>query len=114
MAANDFNLRTDKYKSMEITASGDLAAGVLTKVEATIGVPAVDIANTATGALIYEADKIVVAKKAGFTAAVGAVVFYANNQLESSGDACGICLVAALTGDTTMKIDLRGADKSIV
>lgn len=117
MSETNLKLRADKWDSMKVTApSGGYTAGLLTKVQDTVGVIVEAAAAAAEAILIYRCAKIVVAKVAatGKTLAAGQKVYYkaASNAVtgDSTGNTlCGRCTVAAGATDTTVEIDLDGA-----
>jgi predicted RecA/RadA family phage recombinase len=83
------------------------------KISDTVGVIVETAAVGVETALVYSCEKIVVPKDTGVVFAAGAKVYYkagtaAVTSTASGNTLCGRCLVAGLTGDTELEIDLHG------
>ena len=116
MSETNLQLRSPNFKSVKITTpSAGYTAGQLVQSAYLVGV----ITETKTvgqeAVLIYQCDRIVVAKRAGtgLTLAVGAKVYYRSGGPDVTGAStsnvlCGRCTKAALAADTTVEIDLQG------
>lgn len=108
-------LRSDRWRSTRVTgASGGHAVGSLAKIQDTVFTFPVALAEGATGAGIYQADKVVLPKKTGEAMAVGAKVYFeaASGKLtgtSTSNTLCGRCTVAAVSADTEVEVDFDGA-----
>lgn len=100
-----------KGDAIDITAGADIAAGEIVIIGGTlIGVAERAIANGAVGSVsvegVYE-----VAKEAPLVISLGDIVYFvaANNNVNktSSGNTkLGICVVAAASADTTVKVKI--------
>ena len=114
MSATALKLRSPNFKSFKVTApSAGYTAGQMIKISDCVGVIVETAALNAVTALIYQCEKIVVPKTTGHTFAAGAKVYFdaaeaAVNSTASSNTLCGRALVAGLTGDTTLEIELNG------
>lgn len=116
MAETNLKLRSKNFKSVIITApTAGYTAGQLVAVEGIVGVVAETVTVGKETALIYQCDKIVVAKRAGtgLTLAVGQKVYFRSAGPDVTGAStgntlCGRCTKAAAATDTTVEIDLMG------
>ena len=113
----DLLLRSDKFKTMKVTAAGPstYTKGLLTKVEDTVCVIVDDIDALAQGMAIYQADKIVLPKRVGTTClfAAGDKVYYNDGNLDvattSAYTLCGRALEAAGATASSVLVDFNGA-----
>ena len=116
--ANDLKLRSDKFKTIKVTAASPstYVKGLLTKVEDTVCVIVDDIVALAAGMAVYQADKIMLPKRVGTTAvfAAGDKVYYGANNLAdiavtSTYTLIGRALEAAGASATEVLVDFNGA-----
>jgi predicted RecA/RadA family phage recombinase len=115
MSATAYKPRSPNFKSFKVTTpTAGYTAGQMIKISDCVGV-LVETTTTAEDAvLIYACEKIVVPKTAGCVFAAGAKVYFdaaeaAVNATASGNTLCGRALVAAVSADTTLEMDLNGA-----
>ncbi len=117
MSINGPHIRSEHRRSLDRTVpSGGCIAGAMVKVGDTVGVYAQTKDAGETVALIYQADAILLPKKAssvGEAIAIGAKVYFEAASAKVTGVAgsntlCGRCLEAALTADTEVLVDFSG------
>ena len=116
MAETGLVMRSPNFKSVQITTpTAGYTQGHLVASGSLVGVIAETKTVGETAVLIYQCDRIVVAKRAGtgLTIAVGAKVYYRSagpdvTGASTSNTLCGRCTLAALAADTTVEIDLTG------
>jgi predicted RecA/RadA family phage recombinase len=118
MAETLLNMRSDRFKSLQVTtASPGITAGKLTALAGgLVGVAAETEDTGDVGVIIYKCDKIVVEKGAGTgkTITQGAYVYYnptdgkVYKDSATSRRKCGVALEAAAAEDTEVLIELDG------
>ena len=95
-AKTAFQLRSDRFESFEVTATGDWTAGDIILVEDTVGINATDVATGETAVIVYWCPKVVVPKQTGTgrDLAVGQKVLGdADNNRVSDADGAGTIIV---------------------
>ena len=115
MTATNLKIRSDRWHSQRFTASEDLVAGEMRKIEDTVMVIVEDVDNGDVGVGVYECPKIVVPKTAGsgITFARFDKVYFdssANTVTNSAGGntLIGRALEAVIGTATEVMIDMKG------
>jgi len=117
MAITGIKLRCgpEHWASMIITHSGTIVAGVMAKLNDTVGVYFSGGDSGDKDAFVYQADKILVPKVAESDQEIaqGAKVYFVAAEAAVTGDSdsntlCGRCIEAAGALDTTVLISLHG------
>ncbi len=116
MAETNLKLRSKNFKSVKITApTAGYTAGQLVAVGSLVGVVVDTVTVGEETSLIYQCDKIVVAKRAGtgITFTVGTKVYFRSagpdvTNASTSNILIGRATEAAGATDTEVEIDLMG------
>lgn len=119
MAITGMKLRTctpnGDWRSAVVAAPSDVIEGEMLKIESTVGMWMQDTLAGYDVAFLYHSEKILLPKKTGSGQAIAqfAKVYWDDVAKKVTGVAAanlwvGICLVAALIGDTTVEVDFKG------
>jgi predicted RecA/RadA family phage recombinase len=111
------HIRSKEWDSFEVTLTGTITAGLLEKIQDTVGMYYKAGVSGAVVNFVYRAKKALVDKVTTDTLAAGQKVYYNDyvNKVSSNSSGntlCGICVEAAGNTATTVLIDLDGAPKS--
>lgn len=109
-------LRSPNFKSVQVTLTGTVTAGLMAKRQELVGVYAEAGVSGDVVEFIYQCDKIVVPKAAatGYTFTQGDKVYFdaaeaGVNNSSSGNTLCGRALETVTETDTEVEIELNGA-----